>query len=163
MAQEYYRATATSGTLVITGTSNQGEWTVTATEVKAEMRAGTPCPMSLEVIVPVVALTGGIPLMDQRLTEMFSPDKFPDITFDLEACLQVEGGLELSGYLSMAGVTREVRFLVKRFREKQGIRLKGEVRLRFADFRMKPPRAMNGSILADEEITVRFDQLYLPV
>ena len=77
--------------------------------------------------------------------------RHPEIRFDSTSAQERTDGWELSGRLSIAGASREVKVPVKR----QGDWLMAEVRIHQPDFGIRPHRALMGALRVKADVVVR--------
>ena len=114
----------------------------------------------LVVTIPVKAIksTKG-KIMDNKTWEAFHYEKYPSITFTLtQRTLNVsDHSIEVTGDLTMAGVTRRIQFTAAYKSLPDGdMEVIGSKQLRMTDFKMEPPTAMMGTIKVGDQITIAF-------
>lgn len=77
--------------------------------------------------------------------------RHPEIRFESASAEERPGGWELSGRLTIAGASRELKVPVRR----DGDRLVAEVRIHQPDFGIRPYRAMLGALRVRADVVVR--------
>lgn len=131
-----------------------------STEVSTDNRA------SIKLEIDVKGFDCGRNRMNRDLQNALKADSYPKITFhygDIINLTTLEGTenavrLEVSGTLTVAGVTREVTFeMTGYFLENSRLRAIGSKEIKMSDYNVEPPTAMLGLVKAENELTVHFD------
>jgi polyisoprenoid-binding protein YceI len=154
--------------LNIRGTSSLHDWESTADKLdirgSAVLTNNTISDLQDVVVkIPVKAIksTKG-KMMDNKTWEAFNVEKNPFITFTLtgKKLNQAKSALEVSGTLTMAGVTRPIELNLAYVILPDGeLQIKGSKKLVMSDFRMEPPTAMMGTIKVGDEVEVVFEMV----
>ena len=115
----------------------------------------------LMVKIPVKAIksTKG-KIMDNKTWEAFHYQKYPSITFTLteRRVNNSKHSIDVTGDLTMAGVTRRIEFTATyKLLQDGDIQVIGSKQLRMTDFKMQPPTAMMGTIKVRDPITIAFE------
>lgn len=151
--------------MTVQGTSTLHDWESEAEKITCKGSAlATPSVLAsvkdVEVTVPVqnIKSTKG-KTMDNKTWEAFNYTKYPNIIYKLtQATVATDGTVDASGTLTMAGVTKPVKFAVKSKVLPNGdIQLVGAYKLKMTDYKMVPPTAVMGTIKVADEVTVTFD------
>ncbi len=85
--------------------------------------------------------------------KVLHPDKYPTANFSSKAIQEKEGGYHISGELSLHGVTKSVDFDV----DTSGGGLKGRFTIIQTDYKIKPFKAMMGTLKIKDEMDIGFD------
>jgi len=158
-------------TFWVEGSSNQSDWTVTATEFEGSVRVAPDFPDGeapvLEVHVEVIAekiLSRRSPIMDRLTHQALKADQNPTIVYDLTstgaASPDTSSGVLIgtAGTLTIAGSPQEVEVPVWSETLEDGrLRFVGSFDTRLTTFGMKPPSAMFGALHTADPVTIRFD------
>jgi polyisoprenoid-binding protein YceI len=154
--------------LWIEGTSTKSDWTVQASEVKAEMAIDGESIESVKVTVPSAKIISNkSTIMDRLMHGALKVTEHPVITYELDEDVAGIGSamfsVETSGKLTLAGVTKSVAFTVQGQRLDGGkIRLKGTMPLKMSDYGITPPNAMFGALRTADDVTVHFEVVVAP-
>lgn len=156
-----------SFTMSILGTTNVHDFETKVTQASGEVVLnGEKELQSLVLEIPVKSIKSGERLMDTKTYEAFNAEKNPNITFKLVDVnsLQINGNdvnVNLTGNLTMAGVTRKISFKSAGKNIKNGVyEFKGSVNLKMTDFSMKPPTAMMGMMKVGDAITLKYSAVF---
>ncbi|MEX2601173.1 MAG: YceI family protein [Balneolaceae bacterium] len=124
---------------------------------------------SLRVEIPVHSFECGRSRMNRDLTDALKADRHPLITFELikAVALEPEPGLqgsgehyrlEVTGTLTVAGVSRNVTFRVNGTALNNGrYHATGNKTILMTDYDVTPPTGLLGLVRAENELTVHFD------
>ena len=154
--------------LWIEGTSTKSDWSVQASEVKAEMAVDGESIESVKVTVPSAKIISNkSTIMDRLMHDALKVTEHPVITYELGEDVAGIGSamfsVKTSGKLTLAGVTKSVEFTVQGQRLDGGkIRLKGTMPLKMSDYGITPPNAMFGALRTADDITVHFEVVVAP-
>ena len=169
--QQAYQAQVSK--MSVTGSSTLHEWTSDVTQVQWAGLLTLQADQQLEVknvvvTIPVKSIksTHG-KMMDNKTYEAFKHDKNPNIIYKVsDYKLKVSGSEtlgEISGTLTMAGVTKSIPLQVKTKLLPNGtLQLSAARKLNMTEFKMDPPSAMMGTINVGEEVTVNFEITLTP-
>ncbi|MEZ4470125.1 MAG: YceI family protein [bacterium] len=90
---------------------------------------------------------------NMRAPDQLAVDRYPTMTFESTGASPApDGRIELAGRLTIRGRTRDVRLPVAIWAVADRLQAKGELRIRHADFGMKPYEAALGAIRNQERI-----------
>lgn len=96
--------------------------------------------------------------MDKVAYEALKTDKNKNIKYVLKAAEKVnETTWELTGTYTIAGVSKVYKTTVKTTVTKDGLNLQGSNKITFAEFGMKAPTAMLGTIKTGQDLTIKFN------
>ncbi|MCB9544637.1 MAG: YceI family protein [Myxococcales bacterium] len=94
---------------------------------------------------------------NMRGPDQLAVDRYPTMTFESTgATAAPDGRIELAGRLTIRGQTRDVRLPVAIWATEERLQGKGELRIRHADFGIKPYEAALGAIRNQERIDLIF-------
>lgn len=115
--------------------------------------------------IDVEGIECGRSRMNRDLRNALKADDYPNIRFVFNEIVRVSPNgnpnsveLEVTGLLTVAGVTREVNVHLTGYTlENETVRALGSKEIRMTDFGVEPPTAMLGLVKAENELTVHFD------
>ncbi|APG59131.1 YceI family protein [Christiangramia salexigens] len=166
-AQSYELDQKTSS-LMIYGTSNIHDWTISANGTKGSLKVNFEEEKlkdieNLTFMVTTKALKSGKEGMDRNTYKALNADKYQSITFemtDVELIEQIgpsEYTVRTNGKLEIAGVTKDIELCFELVPTQQNLMLKGEHRLNMAEFDIQAPTAMFGTIKTGETVVIKFE------
>ncbi|MDQ7041648.1 MAG: YceI family protein [Rhodothermus sp.] len=154
----------------IEGRATLKRFSCRATQVEGHGVVEAGGAMQAQLVVAVQAFDCGEPSMNRDLQQALQADRFPAIRFVLGKVAVLEAPtvdsvrLDVTGALTIAGVTRTVRFVASGQLLVAGrVRLTGLLPLKLTDFKVKPPTALFGLVRVYDQITVHFDLVVQPV
>lgn len=120
---------------------------------------------SLEITVPVNSLDSGSGGLTNNIHKYLKEKDHPNITFTLSEVTNIEqrdGQAEItaSGVINAAGNDHEVTMTVLAEQADNGLQISGSQELLMTSFDIDPPKAMLGTIRADDEFNVNFNVLF---
>ena len=96
--------------------------------------------------------------MDKVAYETLKTDKNKNIKYVLKSAEKVnETTWELTGTYTIAGVSKIYKTTAKTTVTKDGLNLQGSNKITFADFGMKSPTALLGTIKTGQDLTIKFN------
>ena len=96
--------------------------------------------------------------MDKVAYETLKTDKQKNIKYVLKSAEKVnESTWELTGTYTIAGISKILKTNVKATLAKDGVNLQGSNKITFADFGMKSPTALLGTIKTGQDLTLKFN------
>lgn len=96
--------------------------------------------------------------MDKVAYEALKTDKNKNIKYVLKSAEKVnETTWELTGTYTIAGVSKVYKTTVKTTVTKDGLNMQGSNKITFAEFGMKAPTAMLGTIKTGQDLTIKFN------
>ena len=114
----------------------------------------------IEVVIPVLSLTTGIPARDHAMQHMFHADRFPDIRYTVTAIRPIgEGKYRLDGALLIAGVSKPLSIDTDGVFEGETVTVTGRAPLTVTDFGLRPP-SMLGFMSVRPDITLSFKTVW---
>jgi polyisoprenoid-binding protein YceI len=161
-AQDTYKVDVSSK-ITIQGSSTIHDWSSETTEISGQAVVSTSGNVltglkKLEMTIPVESIKGDKSGMDAKTYEALRKDQYPDIKFDLDKVVSIDGkSVDASGKLTIAGVSREVSLNVDYTESGDKIIFTGEKAVKMTDFNVTPPTAMFGAIKSGDDITIKFD------
>ena len=155
----------------IDGTSNVHAFTASTTTVRlaAAEVAGNPGedllahllqPGSLarfEIVIPAATLKSEKGDIDENMHKALKVKQFADIRFRLGALEPAAGGYRATGWLTIAGVEKEVVLAMQVRRAGAELAVTGTTDLLMTDYGIAPPRAMLGVLKTNPKVTIRLE------
>jgi polyisoprenoid-binding protein YceI len=153
---------APSSELKIVGKSNIRTWTLTSTAASGKgqfMMEGTQLKaiQNLWVEMESESLKSGNKALDKHAYEALKKGEYMHIKFDLKEITGTGNIMEARGNLSIAGVTKEVKFPVKVSQKENQINFKGELPIKFSDFNIETPTNLMGLIKTLDDAKIYFN------
>lgn len=152
--------------LKVSGTSSLHEWESTVEKLEAKgsfvvTNNKLTDIKDVTVRIPVTSIksTKG-KMMDNKTYDAFKHEKNPNIIFTLtdHTINSASQSIDVTGNLTMAGVTKSIEMSVKYKLLPGGeLQVTGSKNLVMTAFKMDPPTAMMGTIKVGDEVTVTFD------
>lgn len=162
-AQTNYTLTQEKSEITIKGTSSLHDW-----ESNAETISGLATinitDGSLETIdklnltVDVKSIKSGKGIMDSKTHDAFNAKKNPLITFELGEVTSITAdSIFAKGVLTMAGENNTIDLVGAYSIDENGtLSFSGSEKLKMTDYKMKPPKAMLGTLKTGDEVEVVF-------
>lgn len=117
----------------------------------------------VEFFIPVRAFRGSNYLMESDFQELLNAQDYPMVKVGIERnklndIISESGNLELSFYLTIAGVTKLINgnYLINLCGENEII-LQGSTQVKLTDFSINPPKKMLGVLQVKDLISIKFD------
>ena len=153
------------------GTSNVHAYTASTTTVvlKAIEIAGTPgedpldrvlqpgALKAFEVSIPATGLTSPKEGIDKNMHKALKAQEHRDIRFRLRALESAADAYRALGWLTIAGVEKEVTLNVKIERKGATLVVNGSTDLLMTDYGITPPKAMLGMLKTDPKVQIRIE------
>ena len=161
--------------LWIEGTSNLHDWTCKAEKLDAaiDLEAAAASQLSVappkslkrvQVTVPVKSLKCGHDAMDNIMYKSLNADASPNISYVLTTFEAATGDsaktftLHALGTLTVAGKENALAMDVVATRSSDGsIKATGTVPLKMADYGIKPPKALLGTLKTGNDVKIKFE------
>lgn len=166
-AQTNYNLTQEKSQITVTGTSSLHDW-----ENNAEKFSGLATITiedgnlkaidKLNLTVEVEHLKSGKGVMDSKTRDAFDAKKNPLITFELmEVTSITTDSVFTTGKLTMAGVSNTINLAGAYTIDGEGaLSVSGSKKLNMTDYKMKPPRAMMGTIRTGDDVEIVFSVVF---
>ena len=151
--------------MTVQGTSSLHDWESNVEKLECKgsiVVAGNGLDIKdIVVKVPVASIksTKG-KMMDNKTYDAFNHKQNPNIIFTMTGKKVNESNLtiDVKGTVSMAGTTKPITLVLNYKVLANGeIQITGSKKIILADFKMKPPTAMMGTIKVGDEVVVGFD------
>lgn len=153
----------TKSTFSVAGTSTLHDW-----EMKSGSGTGTATLTianskltdieALSVALLAESIKSEKKSMDKVAYTTLKTDKNKNIKYVLKSAEKVnETTWELTGTYTIAGVSKVYKTTVKTTITKDGLNMQGSNKITFADFGMKSPTAMLGTIKTGQDLTIKFN------
>lgn len=145
--------------MTIDGSSTIHDWTVTANTMNGSVTAeGTdPKEINFEVDVENIKSERG-PTMDNKMHAALKKEEHPKVSFRLS---EIKNQATLVGTLTIAGQEKTVEVPVEMNVSGQHLKLAGEQKITLQEFGIEPPTAMFGQIIVGDDVTVKFDLVFV--
>ena len=165
--------TLNSARITLNGTSNIHAFTASTTTVQittAEI-GGAPTaelldrllePAGLtafEATIPVGSLASPKNDLDKNMHKALKAQEYPDIRFRLNALEGSGSAYRATGWLTIAGVEKEVARNLQIERKDAALAVTGTTDLLMTDYGITPPKAMLGMLKTDPKVTIRIELL----
>ncbi|WP_026730596.1 YceI family protein [Flavobacterium denitrificans] len=162
VAQKSY-ALDNKSTFSVSGTSTLHDW-----EMKSSSGTGTANFTitngklseieSIAIVLLAESIKSEKKSMDKVAYETLKTDKNKSIKYALKSAEKInETTWELTGTYTIAGVSKIYKTTVKTAITKDGLSMQGSNKITFADFGMKSPTALLGTIKTGQDLTLKFN------
>lgn len=161
-----------SSEIIVEGTSNIHDWDMKATSKKGGATITTENGKltgitNLQVTVPAESLDSGKSGMDKNAYKALNTKQHKNIEFKLDEVKKIEANgsnsYKVNGLatLKISGVSKQVpvEFTAKINGNK--LEINGEKSLNMTDFKVDPPTAMFGTITTGEDVTIKFNSIFI--
>ena len=166
--------TLTSARVSLDGTSNVHAFTAATTTVTIRNIeiGGTPADDLLEhllqpggltafdVSIPAASLTSPKDGIDKNMHKALKAQEHRDIRFRLRALEGRGGAYRAHGFLTIAGVEKEVTLNLKVERTGATLTVTGVTELLMTDYGITPPKAMLGMLKTDPKVQIRIELVF---
>lgn len=160
-----YKLNLSNSSITIDGTSTIHDWTEVVEEFSGSINA-TVSNNKLEKIststltIKVESIKSGKSGMDDNTYKALKSKKHPEISYQLKSYGVQGDKVHLTGNLTIAGVTKEVKFSANYSVVNGKLIFKGVHTFKMTDFEIDPPTAVMGTIKTGNQITVQFKLEY---
>jgi hypothetical protein len=150
-------------TFSVSGTSTLHDWEMksgsgTGTASLAIVNSKLTDIESLSVTLLAESIKSEKKSMDKVAYETLKTDKQKNIKYILKSAEKInETTWELTGTYIIAGVSKILKTTVKTTVTKDGLNIQGSNKITFADFGMKSPTALLGTIKTGQDLTLKFN------
>lgn len=157
--------------MTIFGTSNIHDWNMKAEHLsgiasfKTESEKLTEInTLSLEI--KVIDLKSGKKGMDKKAYSALKNKTYKTINYQLVKVINIKEAsnnnytIETLGDLKVAGETKQIPITFKAKLDNNNLTLSGKVIINMTHYKVKPPRALMGTIRTGEKITIDFSVIY---
>jgi hypothetical protein len=158
--------------LTFNGTSNVHDWSCDVKRINGQGTfqpeifnmgdlSNTPVE-NVKLTIPVKSIESGKSKMNDIMYDALKAEDHPEIQYELSSSEIIEqSGEEFTmgtkGYLTVAGVTRQIELQVKGKKiNDHTIHFKGRKSLKMSNFNIEPPKALFGAIKSGNEVNVKF-------
>lgn len=161
------------GTLRVEGDSTLHKWSETTSAVEADFEladektslasaVAAGAVKSMEVRVPVAALSSGEKGLDKNMRKAMKAEEFPTVVYrmtEYKLAKAADGTLTAAttGQLTIAGKTKSVPMTMTLAPGDGSTAVRGSYDLLMSDYGIAPPKLMMGAIKVRDPVTVRFD------
>ena len=161
-AQESYKLDNLEITLEGTSSLHDWECDVNDVTVKSEFTSDEDRLVGidlLEVLIRSQSIKSDKKAMDKKMHEALKADRFPSISFKMIELLEFDENklVVLSGDLTIAGVTKEIRLSAQAKFTKNGlVTFSGKNTILMTDYGIVPPVALFGTLKTGDEIKLNY-------
>jgi hypothetical protein len=157
-----------SARVSLDGTSNLHDFTATTTTVRvAAMEVGPASEGDLldsvlrpggletfEIVIPAATLLSPKDDLNKNMHKALKVQQYADIRFRLKALEPAGGAYRATGWLTVAGVEKEVTLTLQVQRSGGGLAVTGGTELMMPDFGITPPKALLGMVKANPKVQI---------
>lgn len=112
---------------------------------------------TFEVVIPAGSLSSPKEGIDKNMHKALQVEAHPDIRFRLRGLESADGAYRATGWLTIAGVEKEVVLNLQVQRKGTTLAVTGGTDLLMTDFGVKPPKAMLGMIRTDPKVHISIE------
>jgi len=157
-AQETYTISDASK-LTIDGTSTVHDWTVTANSLSGTVKAEGDAPKEIDFQVAVADIKSERgATMDKKMHAALQKETHPQVKFALK---EVKDESTLVGTLTIGGNSQDVEITTEINASGDNLKIKGEYGMVLKNFDIEPPTAMFGQVVVGDDVTVKFDLVFM--
>ncbi len=151
--------------LVITGTSTQHDWSAKALSMQGKTNITLDGNKLrdfswLEVSVRVSSLKSEKSKLDENMHTKLRIEAFPEITFKLSNATLHDDHIQLTGNLTVAGITKPINTSAVYSVFSNEIALKGEFKVNMTDFNIEPPSLFFGTLKTGNAVHVSYSLIF---
>lgn len=164
-ASAQYKLNNDLSAMYIDGTSSLHDWTETVEQMSGTLNL-TLNGSAIEKItginasIPVNSIKSGKGGMDDNTYKALKQKSHPNITYKLKSFAVKGDVVYLTGMLTIAGETREVKFQSKYVMVGEQLKFSGKHTFNMTDFKIDPPTAVMGTIKTGDQVTIRFELVF---
>lgn len=156
-------------TLIINGTSNLHDWTITSSSCRGTITFNDidNCSIkSLKFEVPPISLKSGKKGMDKNTYKALKTDEFKNIKFLLTEVTTLNNSdpsnysIEVKGDLSIMQNTKKILLKNNILLNNNNVCIEGSKKIKMTDFGVEPPKALFGTITTGDEITIDYKLIF---
>lgn len=151
--------------MYIDGTSSLHDWTETVEQMSGTLNLvlnGSVISKvsSVKAIIPVRSIKSGKGAMDENTYKALKVESHPQIFYTLKSYAMDGDEIRLTGELTIAGVTRDVKFKATYVVTGEFIKFSGAHAFFMTDFDVDPPTAVMGTIKTGDKVIVRMELVF---
>lgn len=156
-------------TLIINGTSNLHDWTITSSSCTGNISFNdiNKCSInSLKFEVPPISLKSGKKGMDKNTYKALKTDEFKNIKFLLTEVTTLNNSnpnnysIEVEGVLSIMENNKKILLKNNILLNNNNVCIEGSKKIKMTDFGVEPPKALFGTITTGDEITIDYKLIF---
>jgi polyisoprenoid-binding protein YceI len=159
--QHAYRIQSDQSTMMLSGETNLSDWEQEVVDFKGSLlfvEAAEPEFQAIELQIPVEAIQASKKGMRKDTYEALLKDEHPEIAFASRQIIPVNGNaVQITGKLTIAGVSQEVTIEATVRKENGTIYLSGTHTLSMLDYKVTPPTAMLGTLKVKAPVVITFN------
>ncbi len=177
IAQQNSATLMDKSSMQIEGTSNVHDWSADVEEMNFDISFNTSAVTSssipnlveaLSLTIPVESMESGKGGLDRKMHGALKKDDHPNIKFELTSSEVSDTAssnssiyLNISGTLTVAGVSRDINFPVEGTVVDNGTyKFTGNYEINMEDYDVDPPSAMFGAVRSGKMVTVSFELFF---
>ena len=166
--------TLASARVSLDGTSNIHAYTASTTTVRVTSLEISATPdgdlldhvlqpgglRRFEVAIPATSLASPRDGIDKNMHKALKAQDYPEIRFRLRTLETAGDAYHAVGWLTIAGVEKDVTLNVRVERKGSSLAVSGTTDLLMTDFGVTPPKAMLGMLKTNPKVQIRLDLLF---
>jgi polyisoprenoid-binding protein YceI len=165
-----YTLDKSNSSITVSGTSSLHDWDVISNDFTGDMKLKDVLNGKLEslyVNVNSETLKSGKKAMDKKTYKALKTDEFPNVTFSIKSVRsekRIDNStfeFKLIGNMSLCGVTKSVPLDFLLTLNGERINITGSCIIKMTDFEVEPPTALLGTIKTGDQITVKFNSIFI--
>lgn len=163
--QAQYKMSNELSAIYIDGTSSLHDWTSTVETMSGSLNVehdgkSISKVTGVSATIPVKSIKSGKGGMDDNTYKALKEKSHPNISYKLKSYGVKGDVIHLTGSLTIAGVTKEVKFQTTYKIEGDKITFKGSHTFNMTDFNVDPPTAVMGTIKTGDSVTIRLEIVF---
>lgn len=112
---------------------------------------------AFEVVIPAATLLSPNDDLNKNMHKALKVQQYADIRFRLRALESADGAYRATGWLTIAGVEKEVTLNLQVQRKAEALAVSGTTDLLMTDYGITPPKALLGMLKTNPKVQIRID------
>ena len=140
----------------IEGTSTLHDWNMTSNQATFTGQIAGNTINDVKFVMKAQSLKSKESAMDKNAYKALETSKYPEITFTT-ASIPTQGNATISGNLTIANSTKNVKIPVTVTKNGSSYVIKGTTKIKMTTFGIKPPTVMLGTIKTGDDLTINLN------